>query len=198
MQTMMKVLNDSPQYHQQIQNKNEQFRICNRGVVPASDFEDAFLYHARGIKCTMWMSEGPYSSLPQRIYTIVREPIQHTLSMYFHCAESKDHRKKAQYMPGSLDEWLEAWVDIKKKNDTKVNNKNRRPLKLGQHRDPRYKCYNPINFQSSWTEYYPGQGREMAKADLMARYDVLGDNSQMDKTVCLICKACYCSIGIDC
>jgi hypothetical protein len=69
----------------------------------------------------------------------------------------------------SLDEWLEAWVKVAQNPGT--------PLPM------RFRCYNPINMQSTYTKFEPGN---TSKAALSDRYDVIGDQSQMDKTVCVM------------
>jgi hypothetical protein len=118
------------------------------------------------------MSEGPYTEMAQHNYIVVRSPRQHVLSQYFHCKESKDHKSRAGLMPSSLDEWLTAWHAAAIGNATKYK-ENRK-----------FGCYNPINLQS----FYLGvsSAKNASREDLKERFDVVGDNAQMGKTVCMI------------
>jgi hypothetical protein len=70
----------------------------------------------------------------------------------------------------SLDEWLETWAEAKHSEEQQQANQQK------------FRCYNPIDAQSKYVNFDPAKG----KADLKARYDVLGDNAQMEKSVCLI------------
>jgi hypothetical protein len=88
--------------------------------------------------------------------------------MYFHCKEAKDHQKFAWKMP-SLDEWLHNWTLAKHNVTHEAQNK-------------QYWCYNPINYQFKFVQFDPTMGKD----DLKRRYDVIGDNAQMDKSICMI------------
>lgn len=155
----------SPEWH--ALPKEKRFRICNEAKTHTKQYYK-YRYAFKGNRCTMWMSERGYTTRPQHIYTIIREPKQHVLSMYFHCKESKDHASKAHRMP-PLDEWLDNWVDAID-NETKVE-ENRR-----------FSCYSPINHQSQFVKFNATRGKD----DLKERYTVIGDNSQMPKSVCMI------------
>lgn len=86
----------------------------------------------------MWMTEQKYSD------AIIRDPREHVLSMYFHCAESRDHKALAQ--------WLQAWVDAK--GNTTFGNKT-----IASELGGRFRCYNPINFETVWTDFDPEKGK---------------------------------------
>jgi hypothetical protein len=121
----------------------------------------------------MWMSEQGYTSEPEHIYAIVREPKEHVLSMYFHCKEAKEHKGKKS-MP-SLDVWLDTWVDA-------IGNQTQKQVSARK----RFGCnYNPINHQSNFVQFDPDKA-DKGKEDLKSRYDVIGDNAQMVKSVCVI------------
>ena len=150
-------------------NQTEQFRGCDQASMPTWYFHKNYPYERRGTRCRLWMSERPPSGRANHVYTIVRNPHAHVLSQYFHCKESKDHSKYAYAMP-SLDEWLKAWTTVFK-NSTAPH---------PQH----FKCpYNPINHQSRFVAFDPDK---TTKDDLRRRYDVIGDQAQMDKTVCVM------------
>lgn len=139
-------------------------------------------------QCGMYMTESHWSDVPQHVYSIIRDPKEHVVSAYFHCKESKQHGKKfGHLMPDTLDEWLDEWVETKRKGKGLLN---AQALK----RMERYRCYNPINMQSSLLlaptaplslgeESAPGPVNKDTLAD---RFDVLGLTSQMDKSLCLI------------
>jgi hypothetical protein len=159
----------SPEYHALVA-RNQQFRGCNQGAMPTSLFREKFAYQFKGNKCTLWMSEQPYTKKAEHNYIVTRSPRQHILSQYFHCKESKDHADRARFMP-SLDEWLAAWqAAIGNTTKFKENSK--------------FHCYEAINVQS----YYLGvsSAQNASREDLKERFDVVGDNAQMGKTVCMI------------
>jgi hypothetical protein len=197
-QTLSQLLYPTPEW----KNLTKHFRPCDEATKPLNRFKaGGFREQYKGNTCTLWMSEQPFSPVPERVYAIVRDPRSHTLSMYFHCLESRDHRKVSHKMPKSLDTWLDAWVDAK--NDTKRQIENHK-----------FACYNPLNFQTRWIGhnflkknnnnaniYYNEEdgdtvtnntGKQQQKQymysdkDLKDRYMVLGDNAQMDKSVCMI------------
>ena len=166
-------------------------RPCNVGTLSLYQFDTGWSSEYKGRDCNMWMSEQPFSDRPERTYAIVRDPRTHTLSMYFHCTESFDHRAKRDKMP-SLDEWLETYVDA-------LNGTGTFDIKQKQKEaNAKFQCYNPINFQSRWIghnpEYHSNHNVFLPKEshykvspnDLRERFDVLGDQSQMDKTICMI------------
>jgi hypothetical protein len=142
--------------------------LYNIGLAPLAEFP-RFPYRTKeGVRCTMWMTEQPYSYVPQHTYTILRSPRAHVLSQYFHCTESIDRLTHAPFMP-SLDSWLDAWVDgLDNEAKYKQNGK--------------FDCYNPISHQSTFVLF----DETVTKEDLRKRYDIIGDNAQMQKSLCLI------------
>ena len=158
-------------------------------------------------QCGMYMTESHWSDVPQHVYSIIRDPREHIVSAYFHCKESKHHGKKfGHLMPDTLDEWLNEWVETKRKGKGLLK---AQALK----RMERLRCYNPINMQSSLLlapATPPSYGEESApapvtKGTLADRFDVLGLTSQMDKSLCMIFirwngivpNRCDCSKGSD-
>lgn len=159
-----------PQYqHQLLEGKAG--TVCDQGLG-----RDAIYEHARGnhsILCKLHGAERNFESLPatetRRIYTIIRDPVKHTLSQYYHCT---DHRLKAHYMPSTFDKWIHAWAaEVDNKNST-IN-----PSKL-----KKFHCYNPVNHQAEWTQFDAEQGKE----GLKRKFTVLGNVEQMDKSICAI------------
>jgi len=133
-------------------------------------------------KCGMYMTESHYSSIPQHVYTIVRDPREHLVSAYFHCKESKLHGKRfGHLMPDTLDEWLNIWTDVKRGPQ---GPQKEWAIKKTQN----FRCYNPINMQSSMllSPTKGGEVVEISKAALAKRFDVIGLTSQMDKSLCLV------------
>ena len=43
------------------------------------------------VKCNVVVSERPWQDNIENVYTIIREPLSHVLSQYFHCTESSSH-----------------------------------------------------------------------------------------------------------
>ena len=201
--TLGQLLYPTPEW-QNLYKLNKHFRSCDEATKPLNQFR-IFREHYKGTPCTLWMSEQPFSPVPERVYAIVRDPRSHyTLSMYFHCLESFDHRRYAYKMPKSLDTWLDACVDAKNDTNKQMENQNL------------FACYNPrLNFQTRWIGYnflrknnnsadiYYNEedgntamtnntGKQQHKQymysekDLKDRYMVLGDHAQMDKSVCMI------------
>lgn len=144
-------------------------RACNEGKVNTRKFKARYRYGSQQNYCNLWMSESRYTNVPAKIYTIVREPREHVLSMYFHCLESQDHSKKRGSMMHNLTAWLEEWV-------AGLGNKTKR---VENHR---FQCYKPIEHQSKWTNFDP----ELGKEDLRQKWTIIGDNRQMTKSICMI------------
>jgi len=113
-------------------------------------------------------------------------------------------------MPTTIDEWLKPYVDRVQSSKSKLfqkypwlephvrriqmQNPNSKVLQWlepylqlvqnpkNETRLPNFMCFNPINHQSEFV----GFTQYTTKQDLKERYDVIGDQSQMDKTVCMI------------
>ena len=115
---------------------------------------------------------------PRHSLTLFREPTSHVVSQFFHCKESRDHRSQDRHlaMPKTLMEWLQGWRKLRKQNP----NLERSFSNPFSHRsDAKYKCYNPLNFQS-WLTKFP-----KSKQDLMARFEAVGIMEDMQKSLCL-------------
>ena len=164
--------------------KRTTFRACNEGKRNTISFQ-SYRYKYKGDKCTMWMSERPDTPEAQHNYVIIRDPKTHVLSQYFHCKESDESKNRGRADDvATLDRWLEKWVSAAGKNKTWTN-----------------KCtYNPVEFESEWVKF-DSSTPNMGKDDLKQRFDVIGDQAQMDKSVCMITihytgwvpKRCNCS-----
>uniref|UniRef100_A0A6U6FAX7 Sulfotransferase domain-containing protein n=1 Tax=Odontella aurita TaxID=265563 RepID=A0A6U6FAX7_9STRA len=155
--------------------------FCNQGV----DYYLRNYYWERpkftGRRCTLQMNEvwplqgyrmGEFPrSLIKHKYTIVRDPLSHVLSMFFHCTESKDHATRAHMMPPNLDDWLTAWANARG-NQTQFR------------QNGKFSCYKPLDYQADYLEYIPDKGQ--GKAFLKNSFDVLGDLNRIQKSICAI------------
>jgi len=95
--------------------------------------------------------------------------------MYFHCKESRDHKKQAHFMP-SLDDWLDHHVERlefgAQQSTTSRQRRNLRP----------FFCYDPINIQSFFTRF----NSAMTEEELYNKYDVIGHMDSFSKSHCAI------------
>ena len=132
--------------------------------------------------CVMWTTEQYYSPFATRgVYTIIREPISHTLSQYFHCKESIDHKRQKMikinnkkekisrdHLMPKLDDWLNSYSNLVNdtyeynglkqnyhkfiSNTTDLKQYSKRIEAMSKHQ---YQCYDPINSQSKYTKFPP-------------------------------------------
>ena len=127
----------------------------------------------------VFMSEIGFNQYhPQHSLTMFREPTSHVLSQFFHCKESKEHRRNDRHlaMPDTLLEWLQGWLELRQKNPALERNISD-PRKRWN--DPKYICFVPLNFQS-WITTFP-----KSKEDVMALFDVVGILENVQKSFCL-------------
>ena len=149
------------------------YRPCNEGTHGSlSEFRKR---DSSGTPCNLWMTERAYGhfKMKQRhTYTIVRSPMEHVVSQYFHCKESKDHQHLANKMP-SLDDWLDHHVQrMEEKNITKAE------FRSGG----KFKCYDAINHQSMMT----GFNEKMSESQLRNKFDVIGVMDHLTKSACAV------------
>lgn len=178
--------------------------LCDLGVKRHEDisgFPETFIESNKvtGYKCTAYMAEGDYNTRADYIYTILREPFSHVLSQYFHCKEATVHKQYWDRMP-SLDEWLEYWYNQTINADSLDVFEQ---MKLEGRRN-KFKCYMPVNLQSHLLNLNHTliliEDEDIALREIQSRFTILGDNFQMNKTVCSI-VARYSGIvplGCDC
>lgn len=180
LEQIQKMLDYSPEW--QSLSAAGKFQACQFGTMRLDAAPEKWTNRAKGRFCTLFMTENKmgWAAPAEQVYVILRQPETHILSQYFHCKESKSHAHSAHLMP-SLNEWLETYVSAKG-DATLVDQANQK-----------YRCYNPINMQSSWLNYLgiDCHGNtcslsQNAKELLKQRYTILGDNRQMTKTVCAI------------
>jgi hypothetical protein len=113
------------------------------------------------------------------VYTLIRNPKEHVLSQYFHCTESKEHRKK-ELMP-SLDEWLKYWVDHIPENENSRFDSNKYSQK-----DSLFQCYKPTNLQSTYVDFNVNdKAPAEIKADLHSRFAMIGLTEYFDQSICI-------------
>eukprot|EP00536_Pseudo-nitzschia_multiseries_P018453 jgi/Psemu1/315921/fgenesh1_kg.2548_\ len=232
--------------------------ICNAAVLPLRYLPHYYVNHGLKQKvkfrCVFWMTEQPYSfqgvngdPVAKKVYTIVREPMSHVLSQYFHCTESSDHVRKRNPLTGellehhkkmpSLDVWLTTYARLARMTRAEKI----APFHLYKHGNiealrVRFRCYNPIDSESAFVQFPPirtnasgeevmvdlpkdytypyfddkshhgrrpeerererDRDRDRDEAskqldrqlfdDLKRRFRVIGDTSQMTKTICAI------------
>ena len=150
------------------------YRPCNEGT--NGSFLQFRKEDSNGTPCNFWITEQPYGhfKMKQRhTYTIVRSPMEHVVSQYFHCKESKDHEKYAYKMPASLDDWLDHHVQrMDEQNITRAQSR----------AGGKFRCYDAINLQSMMT----GFDETMSESQLRNRFDVIGVMDQLAKSACAI------------
>jgi len=147
-------------------------RACNIWTRPLYD---------RDKWCIFCFAHTKYTKLAHRTYTMIRNPRYHVLSQYFHCKESTDHKKRAHFMPSSLDEWLEAWV-LALDNETKAEE------------NEQFQCYDPRNLQSAFAFHdVEGEENENYNRDeftmmevIKKRFDVIAPFERMDVAICVM------------
>ena len=176
--------------------------VCNYATSPLGQLHQYQMRVRLGVRfrCALHVTEQPWHAAARHAYTIVQEPLSHVLSQYFHCAESPQHRKSGDMPP--LDAWLETYAELTDSNPDRKANRQRDAMRLKK----RFHCYNPIDSESEFAAFnhrlpdgytypYPNDGErdegtrlldEQLFDDLKQKYDVIGDTSQMVKTVCAI------------
>lgn len=172
---------------------------CDARTLQTELFETHYPAHSRmrkysQYKCNLWMAEQPYTEKARHNYILVRNPKAHVISQYFHCRESVNHYKHWKDMP-TLEGWLEAWVDAMDHPSQKVD----------KDLYNRFHCYDPRNLQSRYAgivdietakggaisatseeSILPVTDLMSLKEDLQRRFTVVGDNSRMTESICMI------------
>jgi len=140
-------------------------------------------------KCTAYTIESDYNTRANYTYTILREPKSHVLSQYFHCKESTDHQAHRHLMP-SLDEWLQYWYNETINNNTSSFNDFVSWKEEVYGTDNKFKCYRPVNLQSRLLRINNTilleDDLDAAMKDIESKFTIIGDNSQMMKSMCSI------------
>lgn len=214
--------------------------ICNMGTTPIrsmapyyfgytkTNTEPKKIIHDLKFRCSLIASESPWNERAQNVYTVIRDPVSHVISQYFHCSDS-NHHKLGHLMP-PLDEWLNAYAELSESMPLQT----RPPYTTRWRAHPeaqalrnKFMCYNPIDSESDYVKfpakvvdgggrrmvlpegytypypypYHPGsdetqnppprdeETRQIDKQlfnDLKSRFKVIGEMSQMIKTVCAI------------
>ena len=170
--------------------------VCDQGVSPVTNYQNWPEFFQRRnsnskVKCNMYMTESHYSPVPDHVYTIVRDPMEHVVSQYFHCRESKTHgRHHGHLMPNTLDDWLVDWVDVRRQARSMNGKEDEGATPAYINVVGAYKCYNPINMQSRMLGYDPSDGID-PRTDLARRFDFVGLTSQMGISLCIIFLSWY-------
>ncbi len=185
----------------------ERVQICDQYLqdnqiagFPKGFYEYSHRRFCNNVKCAAWSIEGDYSARADHTFTTLRDPHSHVLSQYFHCKESYDHRYGHDAI-GTLDEWLEYWSNA-------LNESGYDPFEqyIGSSlRGHVFKCYIPVNMQARKLHMNHtlilDADEEVAKQEIRSKFDIIGDNAQMDKTICatvaritgVLPSACDCS-----
>ena len=94
-------------------DRSQRFRACNIGAAKLKHRMKSY----KDTVCSLYTTEqwdhlrkGAWISPARKTYIILRNPVEQTISQYFHCTESRAHKKK-ELMP-SLDTWLETYYNI--------------------------------------------------------------------------------------
>lgn len=116
--------------------------------------------------CVVHTAESVFSPNVPHTFAIVRPPLQHVVSQYFHCTESRSHNHSQHLMPPTIEVWLEEWNNARTAGNMTVVDG--------------YHCYNPINLQSQRL------GNPRGVHELLEQYDVIGILSQLDQSTCLM------------
>jgi len=168
------------------------------------------------VKCNVVVTERPWQDDIENVYAIVRDPLSHVLSQYFHCTESSSHNKivsidgqdiNARDLMPSLDKWLETYIDLYDQSSSISQKELRTKIKK---QTSRFQCYDPWNTQSQWTGFdlppnlpnnytypYPMDSKDIRDATtqsfdellfngLKSRFRLIGDVTRMTKMVCAI------------
>lgn len=164
---LVHMLTTSPQWKKL--SHSSKFMICDGRTRPVTEFETQYPYSERKHICNFWMAEQPYTSLAQHNYILTRSPHAHVVSQYFHCKESINHYDRWKYMP-ELNDWLQSWVDaMDNQTQAKLNRK--------------FQCYDPRNMQARFATISNTTDLEN---QLLQKFQVVGDNSRMFQTICVI------------
>lgn len=152
------------------------YHPCNAGLAKLWDFKtEKYPTEVDGVPCNFWMTEDlvERSAGHHHAYTLIRSPIQHVVSQYFHCKESSNHADRAYLMP-SLDKWLDHHVQRFEDAGDVVRVKKETP-------DP-FQCYDPINLESRHVNFNPDKDLK----HLMQSFTVVGVLDQVNKFVCAL------------
>jgi len=122
----------------------------------------------------VFMSEGrgfDEYTLPHSL-VMFRNPMNHVVSMYFHCMEAISRKEKYKSSINvTLDEFLEHFVRIQNSNPLKPRyfpNQNETYW-----RDYTFKCFVPINTQSYFVGWWKGTSFG-SKAILQHKFEIIG------------------------
>ena len=191
-------------------------KLCQWGLAPLNKIKPYQIDRNKiRVKCNVVVTERPWQDDIENVYAIVREPLSHVLSQYFHCTESSSHNKNvsidgqeinAQDLMPSLDKWLQTYIDLYDQSSSISQKELRTKIK----QTSRFNCYDPWNTESKWTGFdlppnlpnnytypYPMDSKDIRDAttqsidellfnNLKSRFRLIGDVARMTKMVCAI------------
>ena len=130
--------------------------VCNHGKIRFRFMGPFFFGAKRNIKfrCNLAISEEIWTKDATNVYTIVRDPVSHVVSQYYHCVDSIGHRNTHLMPP--LNEWLDEYTELA---DT-IPLEHRAPY-IETWRDnsaakllrKKFDCYNPIDSESTFVKF---------------------------------------------
>jgi len=109
--------------------------------------------------------------------TMFRDPMDHVVSMYFHCREARIRKKNDNKLDIPFRQWLQHFDNIQTLSKSPHYYAKRG---FSYWRDHLHKCYVPINFQS----YFVGE--PIAKTSLQNKFEVIGLLEHYDQSTCLM------------
>lgn len=129
---------------------------CNYGNTPYVFMSPFHISAGQNTKyrCNLGITEEPWTKDAPNVYTIVRDPVSHVVSQYFHCVGSNSH-KKAHLMP-PFNEWLDEYTELA---DT-LPLEQRVPyieewrrISAAKLLKDKFECYNPIDSESMFVKF---------------------------------------------
>ena len=138
--------------------------VCNQATTPMEWLAPYYFSLGRSntkevtnhlkFRCSLIVSETPWDERVQNVYTVIRDPVSHVISKYFHCSESNNH-KLGHLMP-PLDEWLNVYAELSESMPlqtrppyTKMWEAHPEARALRQ----KFNCYNPIDSESDYVKF---------------------------------------------
>ena len=139
--------------------------VCNNGAATYNYWNPFHLALKNTMKfrCIMVIAEshGEQEDQIPNIYTIVREPLSHVVSQYFHCVDSRHHPNGELIMP-PIGEWLNIYTNLSDSLPLETRPpyiKKWRGIKKAIDLKLKYNCYNPIDSESDFVQF-PARGKD--------------------------------------
>jgi hypothetical protein len=165
---------------------SDRFRPCSVGTAQPYSFDSSsWRGHTKKHVCNLWMSEAGWTPLAKHNMIVLRNPLHHVLSQYFHCAESSEHgkRRRVKFQSNTnLTEWLTAWrdaqmmvvdrVESSTTGGTSTSSSNEKKNTMMHTNLARFECYNPTNLQSTYV-FPRSKTKSTSRTNLTALHEYL-------------------------